>query len=160
MLCFIEIYISSTYRNNGNFEFFTSLPKVFYSFLVSIFVNIFLKLLSSDKKEIFRAIKEKDDKIEYNDLINIVLSKFKIKLIIFFICQFIFSFIFLYYVSAFCAVYQNTKLLWLYGCLETIAVDLIFTFIYCIIIASFRYYGIKKRTKCYYYFANFLNILF
>ena len=159
-LFYTDTYISSTYKNNGDFALFTSLPKVFYSFLVSIFVNIFLKLLSSDKKEIFRAIKEKDDKIEYNDLVDIVLAKFKIKLIIFFVFQFIFSFIFLYYVSAFCAVYQNTKLLWLYGCLETIAVDIIFTFIYCILIASFRFYGIKKRIKCYYYFANFLNILF
>ena len=159
-LFYTDTYISYSYKNNGSYGFFNSLPKVFYSLLVSIFVTIFFKLLSSDKTEIFRAIKERDDKIEYNDLVNIVLKKFKIKLIIFFILQFIFSFIFMYYVTAFCSVYQNTRIYWLFGCLETIAIDMVFTLVYSIAIAAFRFYGIKKRSKCYYYFAKLLNIIF
>ena len=66
----------------------------------------------------------------------------------------------MYYVTAFCSVYQNTRIYWLFGCLETIAIDMVFTLVYSIAIAAFRFYGIKKRSKCYYYFAKLLNIIF
>ena len=92
-------------------------------------------------------------------MMNKVLKKSKIKLIIFFICELIFSFIFLYYVTAFCAVYQNSKINWVFGCFETIAIDIIFPFIYCLIISSFRYMGIRKKSKCLYETSNLFGIL-
>ena len=167
-LFYTDSYISKAYYNNGNLDFIISLPKAFYSFLVSMLVTIFLKLLSINKKDIYKIIKNKEDKddndkkkdyLEYKDLINIILYKTKIKLIIFFIIQFIFSFIFMYYITAFCSVYQNSKIYWLFGCLETLAIDMIFPFIYCLFIASFRYLGIRRRIKCLYYFASILDIL-
>ena len=158
-LFYTDSYISKTYYNNGKLNFFISLPKVLYSFLVCLLVNIFLKLLSNNKNQIYNIIKNKDDKLEYEDLMNKLLSTIKIKLIIFLIIQFIFSFIFLYYITAFCAVYQNSKIYWLFGCLETFAIDMIFSFIVCIFIASLRYFGIRKRIKCFYIFAYILDLL-
>ena len=158
-LLFTDSYISKAYYNNGKLELFTSLPKALLSFLISILVHIILKLFSNNKKEIYKAIKEKDDKIEYSELVKIVLNKIKKKLIIFFIFQFIASFFSLYYATAFCAVYQNSNYYWFYGCLETIAIDIIFSFIYCVFLSSFRYLGILYRTKCLFYFSNLLDIL-
>jgi len=158
-LFYTDSYISEAYHNNGNLNFGFSLPKAIYSILVSIIVTIFLKMLTTSKKEIYKKIKENDDKLEYSMAINDVLNNLKIKLIAFFICQFIFSFIFLYYVSAFCAVYQNSKLYWFYGCLESIAIDFLIAFIYCIFITTFRYFGLKNPTKCLFEFSNILNIL-
>jgi len=158
-LFYTDSYISEAYHNNGNLNFGFSLPKAIYSILVSIIVTIFLKMLTTSKKEIYKKIKENDDKLEYSMAINDVLNNLKIKLIVFFICQFICSFIFLYYVSAFCAVYQNTKLFWFYGCLESIVIDFLIAFIYCIFITTFRYFGLKNPTKCLFEFSNILNIL-
>jgi hypothetical protein len=158
-LFYTDSYISETYHNSGNLNFGFSLPKAIYSILVSIIVTIFLKMLTTSKKEIYKKIKENDDKLEYLMAINEVLNNIKIKLIVFFILQFIFSFIFLYYVSAFCAVYQNSKLYWFYGCLESIFIDFLISFIYCIFIATFRYFGLKNPTKCLFDFSNILNIL-
>ena len=158
-LFYTDSYISETYHNNGNLNFGFSLPKAIYSILVSIIVTIFLKMMTTSKKEIYKKIKENDDKLEYSIAINDVLNSLKIKLIVFFILQFIFSFIFLYYVSAFCAVYQNSKLYWFYGCLESIVIDFLISFIYCIFITTFRYFGLKNPTKCLFDFSNILNIL-
>jgi hypothetical protein len=158
-LFYTDSYISKTYHNNGNLNFGFSLPKAIYSILVSIIVTIFLKMLTTSKKEIYKKIKENDDKLEYLMAINEVLNNIKIKLIVFFILQFIFSFIFLYYVSAFCAVYQNSKLYWFYGCLESIAVDFLISFIYCLFLTTFRYFGLTNPTKCLFDFSNILNIL-
>ena len=158
-LFYTDSYISETYHNNGNLNFGFSLPKAIYSILVSIIVTIFLKMMTTSKKEIYKKIKENDDKLEYSIAINDVLNSLKIKLIVFFILQFIFSFIFLYYISAFCAVYQNSKLYWFYGCLESIVIDFLISFIYCIFITTFRYFGLKNPTKCLFDFSNIINIL-
>ena len=158
-LFYTDSYISSAYHNNGKLGFFTSLPKSLYSILVSIIATLFFKLLTSNKKEIVEIIKNKKDNDEYTDSINTILNKFKIKLIVFFILQILFSLVFLYYISAFCAVYQNSKFYWLYGCLESILFDIIISFIYCIFLATFRYYGLVKRTKCLFDFTNILDIL-
>ena len=158
-LFYSDSYISKTYYNKGNLDFLASLPKAFFSFLVCLLATIFLRLLLNNRKDIFKVIKEKDDNFEYKDMMNEVLKKSKIKLIIFFILELIFSFIFLYYVTAFCAVYQNSKINWVFGCFETIAIDIIFPFIYCLIISSFRYMGIRKKSKCLYETSNLFGIL-
>ena len=158
-LFFTEKYISKAYYNNGKLKIITSLPKALYSCLVSILATIIFKLFTNNKKEIYKAIKEKDDKIEYNDLVKIILERIKIKFIIFFIIQIILSFIFFYYITAFCAVYQNSNLYWLYGCLETLAIDFVIPFIYCLLLASLRYFGIIKRIQFFYKFGNILDII-
>ena len=158
-LFYTDSYISKIYYNNGNLDFFTSLPKALYSFLVSILSTLILKIFANNQNDALRAIKEKDEKIEYEDVMKMILKKIKIKTIIFFVFQFLFSFIVLYYVTAFCAVYQNSNVYWLYGCLETLTIDFFFPFIFCIFLATFRYFGLVKRIKCFYDFANLLGLL-
>ena len=158
-LFYTDKYISKAYYNNGKLEIFTSLPKALYSFLVSLLATIIFKFFTNNKKEVYKIIKEKDEKIEYNDLIKIVLKTIKIKFIIFFVLQIIFSFIFFYYVTAFCAVYQNSNLYWLYGCLETLLKDVIIPFLYCLLLASLRHFGIYKRIKFFYNIGNILDII-
>ena len=66
---------------------------------------------------------------------------------------------FAYYVSAFCAVYQNSQTFWLFGCLESLALDAITPFIICLVLSILRYIGLKKRSKCPYKSAKYLGIL-
>ena len=158
-LFYSDSYISKAYHNDGKLDFILSLPKAFYSFLICILISILLRLLLNNRKDIFKVIKEKDDNYGFKNMMKNALKKSKIKLIIFFVCELIFSFIFLYYVTAFCAVYQNTRINWIFGCFETIAIDFIFPFIYCIFLVSFRYLGIRKSSKCLYKTSNLFGIL-
>ena len=116
-------------------------------------------MLSNSKKQFNKIIKERQDKIEYLTKMEKELQKFKKKIIFYFIIIFILGIFFAYYVSAFCAVYQNSQTFWLFGCLESLALDAITPFIICLVLSILRYIGLKKRSKCPYKSAKYLGIL-
>ena len=158
-LFYTDEYISDTYHNDGVLDFFSSLPKSIYSFLVTIVISGLLKMLSNSKKQLNKIIKERQDKTEYLTKMEKELQKFKKKIILYFIIVFILGFLFAYYVSAFCAVYQNSQTFWLIGCLESLALDFVTPFIICLALSILRYIGLKKRRKCPYNSAKYLGIL-
>jgi hypothetical protein len=157
---YTDEYISDTYHNNGVLNFFSSLPKSIYSFFVTLIVANLLKILSTSKKEFMKIIKEVDDKQEYLDLMQKELKKLRIKLIIYFTIIFMLGLFFLYYCSAFCAVYTNSQLFWFYGCLESLAMDLSTPFLISFVLATLRYVGLRKRIKCMFWTSDFLGFLF
>ena len=158
-LFYTDEYISDTYHNDGVLDFFSSLPKSIYSFIVTLVISNLLKMLSSSKKQLLNIIKEREDKKEYLLAIEKELKKFRNKIIFYFIIIFILGLFFSYYVAAFCAVYQNSQSFWLIGCLESCALDFITPFLICIILSTLRYCGLNKRNKCVYNLAKYLGIL-
>ena len=116
-------------------------------------------MLSNSKKQLNKIIKERQDKTEYLTKMEKELQKFKKKIILYFIIVFILGFLFAYYVSAFCAVYQNSQTFWLIGCLESLALDFVTPFIICLALSILRYIGLKKRRKCPYNSAKYLGVL-
>ena len=154
---YTDEYISEVYHNNGVLDFFSSLPKSIYSFFVTIIVENLLKMLSSSKKELLKIIKERKNKKEYLELMEIELNKLRKKLIIYYIMVLILGLLFFYYISAFCAVYSNSQKFWFYGCLESLALDLSTPFLFSLILSTLRYLGLKKHTKCLYVSAGILG---
>jgi hypothetical protein len=152
-------YISNTYHNDGMLDFFSSLPKSIYSLIVTMIGGNLLHMLSSSKTQLMRIIKERNNKQDYLNLMNRELKKLKYKLIIYFMCLFIFGLFFLYYTSAFCAVYQNSQLFWFYGCLESLAMDFSTPFIICLIFATFRFIAISHHLSFFYTLTNILNTI-
>ena len=158
-LFYTDEYISDTYHNDGVLDFFSSLPKSIYSFIVTLVISNLLKMLSSSKKQLLKIIKEKEDKNEYLKELEYELNKFKKKITFYFIIVLLLSIFFSYYTSAFCAVYQNSQTFWLIGCLESLALDFATPFLICAVLSVLRYIGLKKRTKCVYNAAKFLGKL-
>ena len=157
-LFYSDKYITQVFENAGKFVFLNSLPKSIYSLLLTILTSIGLKMLLNNKKRILLLIKSKE-KIIYNTEIDNILKIIKTKLIIYFSLQFSFTLFFLYYCSAFCAVYQNSQIYWIYSCLETILFDIIFSCLFCLLITSCRLISIKKRIKCLYDVTKIINYL-
>ena len=116
-----------------------------------------LKTLSNSKSELMRIIIEKRNGQNYINLINIKLIKLRIKLIVYFILIVSLGIFFLYYVTAFCAVYYNSQKYWIIGCIESFALDSLTAHIICIFLAAFRFISIKKRIKYLYSFANIIS---
>ena len=156
-LFYSDDYISDTYHNEGVLDFVSSLPKSIYSFIVSLVISNLLKMLSSSKKELLKIIKERTTKRKYLELVNIELKKLKKKLIIYFICIFVLGLFFLYYVTAFCAVYNNSQYYWFYGCLESLVMDLVTPFCVSIIFALLRYFALIRHNSCMYSTAAILS---
>ena len=150
-------YISEAYHNDGVLDFFSGLPKSIYSFVATLITTNLLKMLSNSQSELKKVIREKGQFKNYKNIINIKLSKLRKKLAIYFILIFLLETFFLYYVTAFCAVYRYSQKYWFIGCLESFAMDSVTALIICILLSIFRYISIKKQIKCFYTLANLIG---
>ena len=153
-------YISDAYINNGVLDFIVGLPKAIYSFIATLITTNLLQMLSNSKSELLKIIRENSNNKNYINLIKVKLRKLRIKLIFYFMFVFILGVLFLYYVTAFCAVYRYSQKYWFYGCLESFGMDSLVSLIVCIILAFFRFISIKKRIKCFFVLANIISIFF
>ena len=104
-LFYTDDYISEAYHNNGVLDFVSGLPKSIYSFIATLITTNLLRILSSSKSELMKIIRYNFRFNNYLYLIKAKLKKLRNKLIAYFILVFLLGFCFLYYVTAFCAVY-------------------------------------------------------
>ena len=99
-------------KQTGNTSFTQKIPQIIFSLLVSQAVELILCFLSMTDKYYYeiKAMprKEKNDQRVFN-----ILRSMKKKLIIFFIFTFLSFLFYWYFISAFCAVYQNTQIIYL-----------------------------------------------
>ena len=159
-LFYTDDYISDAYHNDGVLDFISGLPKVIYSFIATLITTNLLKMLSNSKRELMRVIKRRNRFNNYLNIINIKMSKLRNKLIIYFIFIFVLGIFFLYYVTAFCAVYRNSQKYWFFGCLESFAMDSLVSVIVCIFLSFLRYIGLLNKIKYCYILANIISIFF
>ena len=155
---YTDKYVSEIYLNNGVLDFVYSLPKSIYSFLMCIFVNIFLEKLSNSKNELVKIIKSQTNKEKYQIICNNLINSFKKKLIGFFILFFSLFILFLYYVTCFCSVYHYNQIFWLYGSLQSIGMGMILPFFTSFIKTLIRFFSLKYKKKLVYKISNILNL--
>ena len=156
-LFYTDEYISDAYHNNGVLDFVSGLPKSIYSFIATLITTNLLKMLSNSKSELMKIIREKANNKDYLEIINAKLGKLRKKLILYFILVFILGFLFLYYVTSFCAVYRYSQKYWIIGCLESFGIDSLVSLSICIILALLRYISIKKYIKYFYKLADIIS---
>ena len=153
-LFYTDGYISNQYKHEGNIDIIASLPKSIYSSLFSVALSIIFGFLTSSKSILMKILLFSDQK-EKDDL-NKVLRCIRIKLAFYFTLIFIFSLFFWYYVTAFCAVYQNSQVGWLIGAVISVALGLITPVAMSLFVFIFRVIGIEKKSKCCYKVSTFL----
>ena len=156
-LFYTEDYVSDAYHNNGVLNFFSGLPKAIYSFVATFITTNLLKMLSNSKSELAKVIKEKEKYNNYVDIINIKITKLRIKLIVYFILLFLLEIFFLYYVTTFCAVYRNSQKYWIIGCIESFAMDSLVALIICIFLSIFRYLSLKYHIRYLYTLTKIIS---
>ena len=157
-LFYTDDYISEAYHNDGVLDFVSGLPKSIYSFIATLITTNLLRMLSSSKSELMKIIRY-NFRYNYLYLIKAKLKKLRNKLIVYFILVFLLGFCFLYYVTAFCAVYVYSQKYWFFGCIESFAIDFAISLILCIFIAFMRYIAVKKRIKCLYILSSICSAI-
>ena len=106
-LFFNDNTMHQIYEDEGNFNIIYQIPQIFYSTFITSIINIVIKYFSLSEKNILELKNEKTNIKKKKDiLLKLLLFKF----ITFFILIFLFLFLFWYYLSCFCAVYQNTQI--------------------------------------------------
>ena len=114
-------------------------------------------MLSNNTSELKRLIKHKRNQPNYENLVNIKLKILRKKLIVYFFLVFVLDFVFLYYITAFCVVYKYSQKYFIFGFLESFAMDSALSIIICIFLSLFRYIAIKRKLKCFYFLANIIS---
>ena len=140
---FADETMHKLYLSYGKYDFVQQIPQIIYSKLVSNIIEVFLCFLSLTDKHYYK-IKSltKNDKKEIFDIIKSA----KRKLIIFFVITFIVFLFYMYLVTAFCSVYENTEMVYLKDALFSFVFGFYEPFIIYFFPALFRL--ISLRCKC------------
>ena len=148
-------------KQTGDTSFAQKIPQFIFSLLVTHLIEVILCFLGMTDVHYYEI--KALPKLEKNDerIFNI-LDKIKRKLIAFFIFTFIVFLFHWYFISAFCAVYQNTQVIFLRDCGITILTSLIDPFIIyavtCILRAISLAKCCKKKLCCVYKLSDIIPI--
>ena len=153
--------MNSIYQNNAEFDILFQIPQIIYSSLISVVFNIILNKLSLSESQILDLKKEKNIQ-KFKQKANSIIKKIKIKLIIFLIlssCLMLFCW---YFISCFCAVYQNTQSILIQNTVFSFLMGMLYPFLLDLFPGFFRIPALRapnKDMKCNYKISKILNLL-
>ena len=153
VLFFFDSIMHKIYINSERFNILSQIPQILYSFLVSVFIEFiinFLILSEEDIHEIKENIKTKKDD-EYLPFISAKLDRIKMKFILYFIFSFGLLLFYWYFVATFCAVYENTQIIFIKETFTSFSLNLLYPFFKFIAFTLFRVISLrfgKDNTAC------------
>ena len=137
-----ESMIHKIYKDEGIYNFGYLISYISYSFIIANTIFIIIKYFSLSEKNIseLKYEKTKQDSYEKSYKVKKCLT---IKYICFFCLSILFLSFFWYYLSSFCAVYQNTQIYLIKNILISFSFSLVYPFIINLIPGIFRIYSLK-----------------
>ena len=156
-LFFNDSVIHQIYEDNGKYNFSFFFPKIIISFIISYAIIGFIRYFSLSERYIIK-MKNVEDK---NTLIKIVSKSKKclnIKYAIFYTLCFIFLILFWFYLSSFCAVFQNSQIFLLENALISFAISIFLPLIYNLIPSFIRIHSFKAKSQFFYKFSIILQL--
>ena len=127
------------YIDQGIFDFTYQLPQMFYSLIISTVLNQLLNLLGIYEQSIVEFNKNSDNNKEK------ILKKIKIKIILFFIIDYVLIFFFWIYLGCFCYVYRNTQIHLLIDVTSSFALSFITPFFIFLLPSFFRILSLSDK---------------
>ena len=126
---FSDESMDKIYVTYGKFDFIQQIEQIFYSTMVSRLMEIFLCFLSLTDKHIYQIkCLMKAEKTDDKNKMFKVFSCINLKLVFFYIFSCLLLICYWYIVSSFCAVYENTQIIFIKDCLLSFLLNLIFPF--------------------------------
>ena len=158
---FNDNIIHKLYKTPGKIQFIYSILNIIYSTLISSTITLILKLLALSNKSILKLKIMKNKNKALKESSNIF-KEFNIKFHIYFIVSFILLIFFWYFISAFCAVYNNSQISLIQNTICSFLVSLFYPFAINLIPGIFRISALrakKKDKKCLYSFSNLISLI-
>ena len=149
-LFFVHETMHRKYTQGEDFTFVQKLPQLLFTLIAAHIIEVILCFLSLTDTHIYEIKGLSVDDKKNGQKIMDILSCIQRKLTTFIIFTFILFLFFWYFISAFCAVYQNTQKIYLRDSMISFAISLIDPFfIYCFT-SLLRCISLKRicRKKC------------
>ena len=158
-LFFNDTTMHKILEDGGAFNIIYQIPQILYSALITSIINLIITYFSLTERSIISLKKQKNNiKVKIENLINCL----KIKFFIFFIVKFSLLLFFWYYLSCFCAVYENTQI----HLIKDTLFSLLFSFLYPLIIylipGIFRIISLKEKNankECLYKLSKIIQLI-
>ena len=127
-LFFVHESMHKKYTNGEDFTFIQKIPQLLFTLIVSHILEVLLCFLCMTDIHVYE-IKSLPKDEKNREKVMQILDKIKRKLTSFFIITFLLFLFYWYFISAFCAVYQNTQKIFLRDSLISFSTSLIDPFI-------------------------------
>ena len=155
---FVDSTIHKIYEHQGMVKLFLEVPKALYSSIISVFCNLFINSLALSEKSLLKLKKIKDKNKRNNSSVYLY-AFLRRKITIYFFIGFIFLIIFWYFISAFCAVYKNTQVIYLKNCSISFCISMLYPFLISLLPGLFRIPSLRNgKNKTLYKIGNILAI--
>ena len=141
---FFDKSMHKIYEDYGKYNFIKQLPQILYSTIVSLIIEILIGILSYTDINIYQI--RKLEKATFDKIIPIF-KKIKIKLILYFTITFLLFLFYWYFISAFCAVYNNTQIIYIKDFVSSFSIGLLYPFIIQFAFTLIRIFTLRKNTK-------------
>ena len=149
--------IHKIYEDGGVYNISYFIPQIILSFIISFFISDVIKYYFLSERNILELRYESN--LSYEKIIKIKRC-LKIKYIFFFILSQIFLIFFWYYLSSFCAVYQNSQIYLIKNTLISYLLSLFFPLIINSFTSLLRLYSLKNRNKiCIFKISKFMQLI-
>ena len=155
-LFFDDATLHKIYEDQGRFNFIYQIPKILYSTIITILISLIIKYFSLSERDI---IKFKSENKDINEKYTKLLKCLFIKLILFFAFVYIFIIFFWYYLSCFCAVYQNTQIYLLKDTLISFSLSLVYPFALNLLPGLLRIPALKHNNESLYIFSKLVQLI-
>ena len=134
------------YIDHGVYNILYQIPKILYSSIISSVLNTILKTLALTEKNIleFKNCKKTGT---INDKSKSLVKYLYCKFILFFIISFIFLLFFWYYLSTFCAVYENTQIHLIKDSLIGFGLSMIYPLVIYLLPGILRISSLKSKDR-------------
>ena len=149
------------YKDNGAFNIAYQIPQILYSSFVTTIINMILKNLSLSERDMLKIKQQKDVKITVElskDIKRCIFIKFGIFIFI----SLLLMLFFWYFISCFCAVYNNTQIILFKDTLLSFGLSMLYPIGFSLIPGIFRIPSLrseKKNKKCLYHFSQIIALL-
>ena len=156
---FTDDTMHDIYENKGS-NIISQISNIFYSTIISCFINIIIKRLGLSYNDMVKIKKIPNENNSLKES-TVLLKKLKIKFSIFFLIIFLLVSFFWYFISAFCAVYKNTQMILIENTLSSFGLSLLYPFGINLIPGILRIPSLKNYSGCssYTYFCSKLIAL-
>ena len=173
---YFDKYISEKYKKNKNFvsfAFTNNITVILLSTLLGfILLSLFTRLsnTTNDFRNVFRNEEKKikkdknyvvteQRKLEIQNEIELILKKYRIKVILLVVIELMFMIFFWYYVTVFCHVYQSTQLSWLWDSFLSMIFRFIIDALLSLLFAKLYKIAVSSESRCLYSISLFFYLL-
>ena len=158
---FSDTTMHKVYLNNGVFNLMHQIPQLFYSSFIPSIINMILKTLSLSAQNVIKLKREENFrklKREAKEVERCIIIKF----IAFFIISLLLMLFFWYFISCFCAVYNNTQGILFKDNLLSFSLSMSYPFVLNLIPGIFRIPALRANQKdkeCFYKISQYLALI-